>query len=130
MCSECAPGYSVVFGSNDCIRCSNWWLLTIIVYGIAGPLLVFLLYALKLTLTTGKVNGIIFYAQFISIGRFIQLYTINNKGFASLKFYFNFVKGLIFLINLSINFNLSLCLYDGMTELWKSGIGLIFPVYL
>ena len=124
LCSQCAPGYSVVFGSNDCIRCSNWWLLTIIVYGIAGPLLVYLLYAFKLTLTTGKINGIIFYAQIISISR--VLYLTNNDP----NFYFNIVNGLICLINLTISFNLPLCLYDGMTELWKSGIGLMFPVYL
>ena len=36
LCSQCAPGYSVVFGSSDCIRCSNWWLLTLIIYGVAG----------------------------------------------------------------------------------------------
>ena len=54
-CSQCAPGYSVVLGSHDCIRCSNWWLLTIIIYIIAGPLLVYLLYAFKLTLTAGKI---------------------------------------------------------------------------
>ena len=125
LCSQCAPDYSVVFGSNDCIRCSNWWLLTIIVYGIAGPLLVYLLYAFKLTLSSGKINGIIFYAQINSIGR--VLYLTKNNGPNS---YFNIVYGLISLINLTINFNLPLCLYDGMTELWKSGIGLMFPVYL
>ena len=125
LCSQCAKGYSVVFGSNDCIRCSNWWLLTIIVYGIAGPLLVYLLYAFKLTLSTGKISGIIFYAQIISISR--VLYLTKNNG---PNFYFNVVYGLICLINLTINFNLPLCLYDGMTELWKSGIGLMFPVYL
>ena len=125
LCSQCAPDYSVVFGSNDCIRCSNWWLLTIIVYGIAGPLLVYLLYAFKLTLTAGKINGIIFYAQIISIGR--VLYLTKNSGPNS---YFIIVYSLISLINLTINFNLPLCLYDGMTELWKSGIGLMFPVYL
>uniref|UniRef100_A0A1X7UJH4 Exosome complex component RRP40 n=1 Tax=Amphimedon queenslandica TaxID=400682 RepID=A0A1X7UJH4_AMPQE len=38
--------------------------------------------------------------------------------------------GLLFLINLSIDFELPLCFYDGMTELWKSGLGLLFPVYL
>ena len=130
LCSQCAPGYSVVFGFNDCIRCSNWWLLTITVYGIAGPLLVYLLYAFKLTLTTGKINGIIFYAQVMSIGRVMQIYTRKDIGFVSLKSYSIFVKGLISLINLTINFNLPLCLYDGMTELWKSGIGLMFPVYL
>ena len=130
MCSQCAPGYSVVFGSHDCIRCSNWWLLTIIVYGIAGPLLVYLLYAFKLTLTAGKINGIIFYAQVMSIGRVMQIYARKDIGFVSLKSYSIFVKGLISLINLTINFNLPLCFYDGMTELWKSDIGLMFPVYL
>ena len=130
LCSQCAPGYSVVFGSNNCIRCCNWWLLTIIVYGIAGPLLVYLLYAFKLTLTAGEINGIIFYAQVMSIGRVMQVHTMKDIGFVSLKSYTIFVQGLISLINLTINFNLSLCLYDGMTELWKSGIGLMFPVYL
>ena len=131
LCSQCAPGYSVAFGTQDCIRCSNWWLLTIIIYGIAGPLIIYLLYALKLTLTTGKINGIILYAQVISIGRLgMQIYTIKDYDFTRLKSYFNFVTGLIFLINLSIGFNVPLCLYDGMTELWKSGIGLMFPVYL
>ena len=130
LCSQCAPGYSVVFGTNDCIRCSNLWLLTIIVYGIAGPLLVYLLFAFKLTLTAGKINGIIFYAQVMSIARVMQLYTMKDIAFVSLKSYTIFVQGLISLINLTINFNLSLCLYDGMTELWKSGIGLTFPVYL
>ena len=129
LCSQCAPGYSVVFGSSDCIRCSNWWLLTLIIYGVAGPLLIYLLYVLKLTLSNGEINGIIFYAQVISIGRLMQLYTIKNIGFENLKLYFIFAKGLVSLINLSIKFNIPLCLYDGMTELCKSCIGLIFPVY-
>ena len=128
LCSQCAPGYSVVFGTNDCIRCSNWWLLTLIVYGIAGPLLVYFLYAFKLTLSSGKINGIIFYAQINSIGR--VLYLNSNIGFVGLNSYCIIVNGLICLINLTINFNLPLCLYDGMTELWKSGISLTFPVYL
>ena len=60
----------------------------------------------------------------------MQLYTIKNIGFENIKLYFIFAKGLVSLINLSIKFNIPLCLYDGMTELCKSCIGLIFPVYL
>ena len=30
LCGECEEGYSVVFGSGDCMKCSNWWLLTIL----------------------------------------------------------------------------------------------------
>ena len=66
----------------------------------------------------------------MSIARVMQIYTKEDIGFLSLKSYSIFVKGLISLINLTINFNLPLCLYDGMKELWKSGIGLMFPVYL
>uniref|UniRef100_A0A1X7T1U6 Uncharacterized protein n=1 Tax=Amphimedon queenslandica TaxID=400682 RepID=A0A1X7T1U6_AMPQE len=60
LCSQCPPGYSVVFGSYECKQCSNWWLFTLIIYAVIGPLLIYLLYALKLTLTTGSLNGIIF----------------------------------------------------------------------
>ena len=67
LCSQCAPGYSSVFGSvYHCKQCSNWWLFTLLVYGIAGPLLVFLLYTFNLTLTSGKINAIILYAQILN----------------------------------------------------------------
>ena len=51
-----------------------------------------------------------FYAQVISIGRVMQMYTRKDIGFISLKFYYLFFQGLISLINLTINFNLPLCL--------------------
>ena len=47
-----------------------------------------------------------------------------------LFYYYSLIKGLVFLINLSIDFEVPLCFYDGMTELCKSGLGLLFPVYL
>ena len=126
LCSQCAPGYSSVFGSvYHCKQCSNWWLFTLLVYGIAGPLLIYFLHAFHLTLTTGKINAIIFYAQILNI----NVPVLENKRI-TLKTIYITVKGLLFLINLNIAFDLPLCLYDGMTELWKSGIGLMFPVYL
>ena len=68
-CGECISNYNVVFGSNKCRDCSNFlWPFTIILYIITGPLLLLLLYALKLTLTTGTLNGIIFYVQITNIG--------------------------------------------------------------
>ena len=129
LCSQCAPGYSAVFGSvYHCKQCSNWWLLTLLVYGIAGPLLVFLLYTFNLTLTTGKINAIILYAQILNTNVPVP-FTLGNEGL-TLKSIYLTVTGLLSFINLNIAFNLPLCLYDGMTELWKSGIGLMFPVYL
>ena len=127
LCSQCAPGYSVVFGSSQCLQCSNWWLLTLIIYGVSGLLVIYLLHTLKLTIATGTVNSIILYAQIISIGQGVGMSVANGK----VLFYYNsLIKGLLFLINLSIDFEVPLCFYDGMTELCKSGLGLLFPVYL
>ena len=128
LCSQCIPGYSVTFGSDQCAKCSNWWLLTLIVYGLAGPLLIYLLYALKLTLTTGKLNGIIFYTQIMNINVSVFYHTVIGHKLADI--FCSFVKGVLFLLSLNINFSIPLCFYDGMTELWKTGLGLLFPVYL
>ena len=106
LCSQCPPGYSVVYGSNECKQCSNWWLFTLIIYAVIGPLLIYLLYVLKLTLTTGTLNGIIFCVQILG---FIDL---NSKG----------------IINGWLSF--PLCLYNGMTELWKQGLVTIYQVYI
>ena len=129
LCSQCTPGYSVTFGSIQCAKCSNWWLLTLIVYGLAGASLIYLLYALNLTLTTGKLNGIIFYSQ-ILYNTHTMLHYHNEVDDGLVKFIFVCLRGVLLLINLNISFNIPLCFYDGMTELWKSGLGLLFPVYL
>ena len=114
---------SVVFGSTECKQCSNWWLLTLVLYAIAGPLLIFLLYALRLTLTTGTLNGIIFYAHISNCG-IIDLLSLKIYQDPYSKFC------LIFLSTLNLNLGFPLCFYDGMTELWKAGLSLLFPFYL
>ena len=126
LCSTCTTvngiKYSVVFGSSECKQCSNWWLLTLILYAIAGPLLIYLLFAIKLTLTTGTLNAIIFYAQAIGI---IDLKISSQNIATSLYSLTN-----AFLSMLSFNLGFPLCFYNGMTELWKAGLSLVFPLYL
>ena len=127
-CSRCALGYTVwYFGSIDCKQCSVWWLLSLIVYGVAGVIFIWFLFIFKLTITTGKLNGIIFYAQVVCIVQ-VQKVLVSHHDFLSV--YYTLARGLISLINLTINFNFPLCFYHGMTELWKSGLSLAFPVYL
>ena len=127
LCSTCTTvngiKYSVVFGSSECKQCSNWWLLTLILYAIAGPLLIYLLFALKLTLTTGTLNGIIFYAQ--------ALATIDFKFFSSQHVATSMYSlPYAFLLMLNLDLGFPLCFYNGMTELWKAGLSLLFPLYL
>ena len=124
LCGTCMESYSVVFGSRECYKCSNKWLWTILLYVVAGPLLIYLLYALRLTLTAGTLNGIIFYAQAANVGVLEVLLLYTDHHHALTRFI------LIFLSFLNLNLGFPLCLYDGMTELWKAGLSLVFPVYL
>jgi len=51
MCGQCDSNnnLSVQFGSTECGSCSNVWLLSILVYALAGIVFVLLLFALRLT---------------------------------------------------------------------------------
>ena len=90
---------------------------------VAGPLLIYLLFALKLSLTTGTLNGIIFYAQTIGI--------VNTKFLLSHKaISLMYSSAHVFLSMLSFNLAFPLCFYNGMTELWKFSLSLLFPLYL
>ena len=128
LCGECIPGHSVVFGSNECKMCSSkWWPLTSIVYIMIGPLIIFLLYSLNLTLTTGTLNGVIFYAQIANIG--ISNY-FNNPCYDCSKDIHYLKFSIVFISWLNLNLGFPLCFYNGMNELWKAGLSLLFPVYL
>ena len=128
-CGECIPNYSVVFGSTECKDCSNiLWPFTIILYIIAGPLLVLVLYTLNLTLTTGTLNGIIFYAQITNIG-IVHYLNIPCTG-CSINL-INLIRlSSVFISWLNLNLGFPLCFYNQMTEIWKAGLSLLFPVYL
>ena len=119
MCSECIEGYSVVFGSDECHPCSNWWLLTLLLYIGLGPLVICVIYCLRLTLTMGTLNGIILFGQVSNIG--LKQHLILAKSY-------KFLSSSISFLQLSACF--PLCFFDGMDEAWKAGLGILFPLYL
>ena len=117
-CGACIKGYSKVFGSTSCNQCSNTWLATILLYGLLGVILVLILFVLRLTVTAGSINGVIFFCNVMSINE--DLFFNTTK--------FSFLRVFISLINLDIGFEL--CFYDQMNQLAKTGLQFIFPVYL
>ena len=130
LCGQCnkTGNYSMVFGSTKCKKCSNLWLITILIYMLAGPLLIYLLYTFKLTLTAGTLNGILFYAHAANAGllqSMSQLYYGENT--VIIKIY-QICSVVLLFLNLNLGF--PLCFYNGMNQLWKTGLSLIFPLYL
>ena len=116
MCGQCQQGLSAVFGSSQCKQCSNVYLLIIIPIGIAGFILVLLLFVLNLTVTNGDINAFLLYVNIISI----NISIINGPGKA--------IHTFISLANLDLG--ITTCFYNGMGEYAKLWLQLVFPAYL
>ena len=122
ICGQCKENYSVVFGSDVCYdNCTDLYLLTLPVYAIAGLILVVLLFALRLTVATGTINGVIFYANILGLS--MDQLTRDYHGP-----YLKYLHIVISLLNLNLGF--PLCFYEGMTTTARVGFQFIFPVYL
>ena len=118
MCGACAEGYSLMLGTNKCGKCTNVSLLLILVFFLAGIVIVGLITALNMTLSLGTINGLIFYGNIIKI---------NEEVF--------FPKGPIPIISqfiswINLDFGIESCFYDGMTALGKAWLQFVFPLYL
>ena len=122
LCGRCKEDYSAVFGSDTCSGdCTDLYLLTLPMYVLAGLILVVLLFALRLTVATGTINGVIFYANMVSLS--MDQLTQDHKGsYSALS------RVIISLFNLDLGF--PLCFYKGMTTTAKVGFQFMFPVYI
>ena len=122
LCGKCKANYSSVFGSTAChSHCSNLYLLTIPVYAVAGVVLVVALFALRLTVATGTINGVIFYANIMGL---VMRILIGDQP----QLHFKIMHVIISILNLELGF--PICFYSGMTPAAKVGLQFVFPVYL
>lgn len=118
VCGQCPEGMSTLMGGSSCGRCSNLWLLMVLVFALGGILLVLLLFLLRMTVVTGTINGIILYAN---------LYSFNTFPFymdKSARWYSVFLS----MLNLQLGF--PVCLYDGLTTITAMYLGFAVPLYL
>ena len=119
LCSQCTGGYSVVFGSNQCKRCSNLHLLFIIYFAFSGLFLTVLLFILNLTVTLGTINGLTLHVNMIWINS--PLLHLQGRLVTVLHSY-------IYAANFALSFET--CFYNGMDMYAKMRIQLIYPIYL
>ena len=94
ICGKCKPGFSMQFGTTDCKKCSSYWLFTIILYILAGIVLVACLFLFKLTITEGLLGSILFYAQLFSINIGLLVYSNETR----------FTTVFVSLLNLELGF--------------------------
>jgi len=119
LCSQCTEGYSVVFGSNQCKRCSNLHLLFIIYFVFTGLFLTAFLFILNFSVTSGTVNGLVLYVNMAWITS--PLLHLRERLVTILHSY-------IYIANLGPPFEM--CFYNGMGMYAKIWIQLAYPIYL
>ena len=119
LCSQCQHHLSMVFGSSRCVQCTNVHILVTLIILVSGIILVVLLYLLNLTVTNGTINGIIFYANVISIND--SVFLVNDDVFKPLRVFISFAN---------LDVGIETCFYNGMDSYVKTWLQLFFPFYL
>ncbi|XP_064388865.1 uncharacterized protein LOC135336917 [Halichondria panicea] len=117
LCGECEPGLSLVLATSNCKECSNLYLLLLIPFALAGILLVASILVLNITIATGNIHGLIFYANIVAANRAIFLPSVKNVL-------------TVFVSWVNLDLGIETCFYDGMNSQGKALIQLVFPTYL
>ena len=117
-CGKCQKGFSLVFGSSKCLKCSNSFLSLLIAFALAGIVLVVFLLVLKLTVAVGTINGLIFYANIVSVNR-AQLFPSGETNILT-----------VFIAWVNLDLGIETCFFDGMDAYSKAWLQYAFPVYV
>ena len=119
LCGACKANYSLIFGSNECKLChDNSYIALVLPFAVAGFGLVALLMVLNLTVSTGTINGLIFYANVVQ----------TSTNVFSPESPVPVLSQFISWINLDLG--IETCFYNGMTAYGKVGLQFVFPVYI
>ena len=118
LCGACKEGYSLVLGTSQCKQCTNSHLVLLIPFAVMGVALVFSLLVCKLTVATGTLSGLVFYANIIGVNRTTFLPVESTNAFS------------VFIAWLNLDFGIETCFYDGLDAYSKAWLQFVFPVYI
>ena len=118
LCGACKKNFSLAMGSSRCQECSNSFISLIIPFAVAGIALVAFILILNVTMATGMIHGLVFYANILVASRsiFIPFDTPNIL--------------IIFISWINLDLGIETCFYNGMDSYAKVLLQLAFPTYI
>ena len=117
LCGMCKD-LSQVFGSSRCQECSSYYIFLLIPFALAGVALVVFILLFNMTVATGTIHGLIFYANIL---------TANHSVFVPFATP-NFLT--VFISWLNLDLGIETCFYNGMDSYGKFLLQLAFPTYV
>ena len=117
LCGQCVNNYSLTLGVQRCSKCSSLYLLLLFPLAASGLVLVAVLFMLNLTVTAGSINGLIFYANVISMS-----HSAHYSGTSSQLY--------TFIAWLNLDLGIDTCFFDGMDAYTDTWLQFAFPLYL
>ena len=118
LCGKCKENFSLILGSFRCEECSSKYLALLIPFALAGVALVILLFLLKLTVATGTLHGLVFYANIVAANHHIFFPPDAH------------ILATIFIAWLNLDLGIETCFYNGMDAYSKSWLQIVFPLYI
>ena len=119
LCNECEQGLSLVLGSSNCKKCSDTYLLLLIPFALAGIALVVFILLFNITVATGTIYGLIFYANVLAASKDSVYITLPPTNFLT-----------VFISWVNLDLGIETCFYSQMSSQAKALLQLVFPVYL
>ena len=118
LCGSCISGYSITFGTLHCLPCSNAYLALILPFALAGIALVAILLLLQISVASGTLNGLIFYANVIQVNRSI-FFPPGDTNILT-----------VFIAWLNLDLGIETCFFDGMNTYIFTWLQFVFPFYV
>ena len=131
MCGACISDYSLQLGGYECADCSNSTykgVLLLIAFIVIGIALVLLLLGLNLTVSTGMINGLIFYSNVVYLNSDALLPITREGNSTHLQ---NTVRILsTFQAWINLDFGIVTCFFDGYDTYISTWMQFVFPLYI
>ena len=118
LCGACRSNFSLALGGSQCLECTNSHLGLLVVFAVAGIIIVFIITLLRLTVSIGTLSGLIFYANIIAVNRAIFL----PRGTTNIL--------TVFVAWLNLDVSIVTCFFDGMDTYTLTWLQYVFPCYI
>ena len=122
LCGACQPGLSLALGTSRCMQCSNVYILLFIPFALAGVALITLMLKCNLTVSTGTLNGLIFYANIVRANHAVFFPLGRSDAFSS------FLS--VFIAWLNLDLGVEVCLFRGMDTYIRAWLQFLFPTHI